>query len=80
MTVDQLVVHLGRYPAGDLVVMDGDRLTYVMAVAATRVHAAPNEAFGILERHAGTDCAGCARQIAIVSAVALVGRASGGGR
>ncbi len=79
MTIDQLVVQLQFYLSSSLVVFESAQtLAYVTAVFPNRVHAAPDARRGLLERHYGTACAGCAREIALVPVVSLLGHESGG--
>jgi len=76
MTVDQLVDDLRLFPRDALVVFESARaIVLVTGVSANRVHVADGVA-----RHRAENCAGCARQIALVAAVSLLGQESGGGR
>jgi hypothetical protein len=77
MTVDQLIADLRVLPGRALVVLETvDTFVPVTGASSSRVHIDA----GHLEPHDATDCAGCARQLALVPAVSLLGADVGGVR
>jgi hypothetical protein len=77
MTVEQLLADLRALPGRALVVFEnGDTFVPITGVSACRVHLV----VGAIEPHDAHDCAGCARQRALVSAVSLLGASAGGVR
>jgi hypothetical protein len=77
MTIEQLLADLQRFPGRALVVFEDARtFAPVTAASASRVHLVA----GGVELHDAHNCAGCARQRALVSAVSLLGAGAGGVR
>jgi hypothetical protein len=69
MTVDQLLADLRLRPGRDLVVYESARVVaLVTGVSSNRVHLAN---VGV-EPHYADECDGCARGLALVSAVSLL--------